>query len=59
MYVRSEPSARTVDTVNFIHVQQGHEPISFKRLFRGWKNDMWVVSLCDVNHDVSLDDFQS
>lgn len=42
-YVEREPSARRVETVSFVRVEQGGEPRSFKRLFPTWSDDMWQM----------------
>lgn len=40
-YIRTDPSARTPESVPIITVQQGKEPKSFKQLFPKWKNNFW------------------
>lgn len=44
MYIRTEPSERSEETVTFITIQQGHEPRSFKRLFPSWDDELFEVS---------------
>lgn len=44
LYIRTDPSARSEETVPIIKVHQGHEPRSFKRLFPAWEDSIWEVS---------------
>lgn len=44
LYVRTDPSERSEETVPIIKVRQGHEPRSFKRLFPAWNDKLWEVS---------------
>lgn len=40
-YIRTDPSARSPESVPIITIQQGNEPRSFKQLFPKWKNNFW------------------
>lgn len=44
IYIRTDPSDRSEETVPIIRVHQGHEPRSFKRLFPSWEDNMWEVN---------------
>ncbi|XP_041673741.1 gelsolin isoform X2 [Drosophila eugracilis] len=41
VYIRAEPTARSIDTVTVIRVPQGKEPNVFKRMFPSWDNNYW------------------
>lgn len=44
LYIRTDPSERSEETVPIIKIHQGHEPRSFKRLFPAWEDSIWEVS---------------
>jgi len=41
LYIQSDPSERSEDTVPIVKVRQSHEPRSFKRLYPNWEDNFW------------------
>ncbi|XP_075147928.1 gelsolin isoform X2 [Haematobia irritans] len=56
-YIKSEPTARTIDTVSVIRIAQDHEPRVFKRMFPSWEDGFWqdVLSYEDARKQVLED----
>ncbi|KAM8706914.1 hypothetical protein ACLKA7_011075 [Drosophila subpalustris] len=53
-YIKSEPTARTMETVSIVRVTQGQEPRVFKRMFPSWEDNYWqtLPSYEDIKRQV-------